>query len=121
MVALASVAAAAGMSGAMAQERSIVVTAVSSFKLIETLVPDFVKETGNQVDLQVLPYPQVRQRSIADFVSGTTNSDIYEQDIIWLGEWAKNGYPKAIWWVNAAACGAANDLALRRPFGLHPP
>ena len=96
LVALAGVAAAAGMPGAVAQERSIVVTAVSSFKLIETLVPDFVRETGIKVDLQVLPYPQVRQRSIADFVSGTANSDVYAQDIIWLGEWAKNGYVRPL-------------------------
>ncbi|MEO8545285.1 MAG: extracellular solute-binding protein [Burkholderiaceae bacterium] len=96
LVALAGVATVTGMSGVAAQERSIVVTAVSSFKLIETLVPDFVKETGIKVDLQVLPYPQVRQRSIADFVSGTSNSDIYAQDIIWLGEWAKNGYVRPL-------------------------
>ena len=96
LVALFGVAAAAGMPGAVAQERSIVVTAVSSFKLIETLVPDFVRETGIKVDLQVLPYPQVRQRSIADFVSGTANSDVYAQDIIWLGEWAKNGYVRPL-------------------------
>ena len=39
--------------------------------------PDFVKESGIEVDLQVLPYPQVRQKSMADFVSGTANSDVY--------------------------------------------
>ena len=86
----------AGMPAARAQDRSIVVTAVSSFKLIETLVPDFVRETGIKVDLQVLPYPQLRQRSMADFVSGSANSDVYAQDIIWLGEWAKNGYVRPL-------------------------
>ncbi|AMJ62488.1 extracellular solute-binding protein [Bosea sp. PAMC 26642] len=88
--------AATGVPTAHAQDRSIVVTAVSSFKLIETLVPDFVKETGIKVDLQVLPYPQLRQRSMADFVSGSANSDVYAQDIIWLGEWAKNGYVRPL-------------------------
>lgn len=84
-------------SSAMAQsKRTITVTAVSSFKLVEPLIPDFVKESGIEVDLQVLPYPQVRQRSVADFVSGTANSDVYGQDIIWLGEWAKNGYVRPL-------------------------
>jgi multiple sugar transport system substrate-binding protein len=83
--------------GALAQaKRSITVTAVSSFKLVEPLIPDFVKESGIEVDLQVLPYPQVRQKSMADFVSGTANSDVYGQDIIWLGEWAKNGYVRPL-------------------------
>ncbi len=95
-MALAGAAAIAGLPVAHAQDRSIVVTAVSSFKLIESLIPDFVRETGIKVDLQVLPYPQLRQRSMADFVSGTANSDVYAQDIIWLGEWAKNGYVRPL-------------------------
>ena len=76
---------------AFAQDRSITVTGVSSFSLIEPLIPEFEKESGIDVDLQVLPYPQVRQRSMADFVSGTASSDVYGQDIVWLGEWAENG------------------------------
>src|SRR4051794_18197815 len=83
--------------GAFAQaKRSITVTAVSSFKLVEPLIQDFVKESGIEVDLQVLPYPQVRQKSMADFVSGTANSDVYGEDIIWLGEWAKNNYVRPL-------------------------
>ncbi|WP_324288203.1 extracellular solute-binding protein [Hoeflea algicola] len=86
----------AGMSvvqPALAQEnRSITISGVSSFSLIEPLIPQFEEMTGIDVDLQVLPYPQVRQRSMADFVSGTANSDIYGQDIVWLGEWAEKGY-----------------------------
>ena len=85
-----------GASNVTAQDRSVTVTGVSSFKLVEPLIPDFVKETGIKVDLQILPYPQVRQRSLADFVSGTANSDVYGQDIIWLGEWAKNGYVRPL-------------------------
>ena len=81
---------------AQGAKRSITVSGVSSFKLIEPFIPQFVKETGIEVDLQVLPYPQVRQRSMADFVSGTANSDVYGQDIVWLGEWAKNGYIRPI-------------------------
>ncbi|MCY0148598.1 extracellular solute-binding protein [Hoeflea sp. G2-23] len=78
---------------ALAQEnRSITISGVSSFSLIEPLIPQFEEMTGIDVDLQVLPYPQVRQRSMADFVSGTANSDIYGQDIVWLGEWAEKGY-----------------------------
>lgn len=71
---------------------TIVVTGVSSFGTIKGLLPRFTKETGVKVDLQILPYPQLRTRAMADLVGGTANSDIYLQDIIWLGEWATNGY-----------------------------
>ena len=33
---------------------------------------------------------------MADFVSGTANSDVYGEDIIWLGEWAKNNYVRPL-------------------------
>lgn len=82
---------------AFAQSKgSITVSAVSSFKLIEALVPEFTAETGIAVDLQILPYDQLRQRSTADFVSGTANSDVYAQDIVWLGEWSKNAYARPL-------------------------
>jgi multiple sugar transport system substrate-binding protein len=93
---LAAIAGASPPALAQAGKRTITVTGVSSFKLIEPLIPQFVKETGIDVDLQVLPYPQVRQKSMADFVSGTANSDVYGQDIVWLGEWAKNGYVRPL-------------------------
>ena len=75
-----------------AAAQNITVTGISSFKVIETLLPIFTKETGITVDLQILPYPQLRTRAMADLVGGTANSDIYLQDIVWLGEWASNGY-----------------------------
>ena len=77
---------------AEAAGQSITVTGISSFKIIETLLPTFTKETGIAVDLQILPYPQLRTRAMADLVGGTANSDVYLQDIVWLGEWASNGY-----------------------------
>lgn len=78
------------------QPETITVTGISSFKMIEDLLPHFTAETGIKVDLQILPYPQLRQRAMADLVGGTANSDIYLQDIIWLGEWAKNGYVRPL-------------------------
>ncbi len=77
---------------AQAADRSITVTGISSFKIIETLLPAFTAATGIAVDLQILPYPQLRTRAMADLVGGTANSDVYLQDIVWLGEWASNGY-----------------------------
>ncbi len=95
---LAAGAALGAVRPAMAQDDagSITVTGISSFKLIETLLPRFTEKTGIKVNLQILPYPQLRQRAMADLVGRTANSDIYLQDIIWLGEWAKNGYARPL-------------------------
>ncbi len=75
---------------------TITVTGISSFKLVETLLPKFTERSGIKVNLQILPYPQLRARAMADLVGGTANSDIYLQDIIWLGEWAKGGYVRPL-------------------------
>ena len=76
--------------------RSITVTGVSSFRYAEALLPAFTARTGIAVQLQVLPYPQLRQNSLADLVGGTAKSDVYTQDIIWLGEWASRGYARPL-------------------------
>lgn len=78
------------------QAGAITVTGISSFRLIEEFIPRFTQETGIAVDLQILPYPQLRQRAMADLVGGTASSDVYLQDIIWLGEWAKNSYVRPL-------------------------
>ena len=83
--------------GARAQDAgSITVTGISSFGLIADQLPRFTAATGIKVNLEILPYPQLRTRAMADLVGGTANSDIYLQDIIWLGEWAKNGYVRPL-------------------------
>jgi multiple sugar transport system substrate-binding protein len=76
--------------------RSIVVSGVSSFRYVEALLPAFTAKTGIAVQLQTLPYPQLRQNSMADLVGGTANSDVYTQDIIWLGEWASRGFARPL-------------------------
>ena len=92
--------AAPGLLGAIgpaaAQDASITVTGISSFGLIADQLPRFTAQTGIKVNLEILPYPQLRTRSMADLVGGTAASDIYLQDIIWLGEWAKNGYVRPL-------------------------
>jgi multiple sugar transport system substrate-binding protein len=75
---------------------SITVTGISSFGLIAAQLPRFTEMTGIKVNLEILPYPQLRTRSMADLVGGTAASDIYLQDIIWLGEWATNGYVRPL-------------------------
>ena len=97
LAAVAAVALGAPGRPAKADEaRSITVSAIGGNQAIEALLPDFEKQTGIHVNLQVLPYPQLRQRSMAAFVSGTVDSDVYWEDIIWLGEWAKNGYVRPL-------------------------
>jgi multiple sugar transport system substrate-binding protein len=76
--------------------KTITVSTVGGNQAIQELLPQFEKETGIHVNLQILPYPQLRQRSMAAFVSGSVDSDVYWEDIIWLGEWAKNNYVLAL-------------------------
>jgi multiple sugar transport system substrate-binding protein len=76
--------------------KTITVSAIGGNQAIEGLLPEFEKQTGIHVNLQILPYPQLRQRSMAAFVSGSVDSDVYWEDIIWLGEWAKNGYVRPL-------------------------
>ena len=76
--------------------RTITVTGISSFGVIQGFIPRFTERTGIKVNLQILPYPQLRTRAMADLVGGTANSDIYLQDIIWLGEWASNKYVRPL-------------------------
>ena len=65
-------------SGARAQDAgSITVTGISSFGLIADQLPRFTAATGIKVNLEILPYPQLRTRAMADLVGGTANSDIY--------------------------------------------
>jgi multiple sugar transport system substrate-binding protein len=78
------------------EQHSITVTGISSFGLIADQIPRFTQQTGIKVNLEILPYPQLRTRAMADLVGGTAASDIYLQDIIWLGEWAKNGYVRPL-------------------------
>jgi multiple sugar transport system substrate-binding protein len=75
---------------------TITATGISSFGLIAGFLPRFTERTGIKVNLQILPYPQLRTRAMADLVGGTAGSDIYLQDIIWLGEWADNGYARPL-------------------------
>jgi multiple sugar transport system substrate-binding protein len=79
-----------------ADTKTITVSTVGGNQAIEGLLPDFEKQTGIHVNLQILPYPQLRQRSMAAFVSGSVDSDVYWEDIIWLGEWAKNNYVRPL-------------------------
>lgn len=75
---------------------TISVSAIGGNEAIADLLPDFQKQSGITVNFQSLAYPALRQRSIAAFVSGNVDSDVYWEDIIWLGEWAKNGYVRPL-------------------------
>jgi multiple sugar transport system substrate-binding protein len=98
-LAASGVLAGGGLSPAAAQQddaHTITVTGISSFGLISGFLPRFTERTGIKVNLQILPYPQLRTRAMADLVGGTANSDVYLQDIIWLGEWASKAYVRPL-------------------------
>ena len=44
------------------------------------LVADYTKETGVQVDLRVVPYPEMRPLLVSDIQSSSRTYDVYQYD-----------------------------------------
>lgn len=56
------------------------------------LLPLFEQETGVVVTMDELGYVDLYQKLTADFVGKTAQYDLMTVDIVWSGEYAKNGY-----------------------------
>lgn len=56
------------------------------------LVPKFKEQTGIEITLDELGYVDLRQKLTADFVGKTAQYDLMTMDIVWSGEFGKNGY-----------------------------
>jgi multiple sugar transport system substrate-binding protein len=60
--------------------------------VIEEMLPLFTEETGIEVRMDIIPYVGLRERTLADLVSGTGTFDVITMDIVWMGEWAEAGF-----------------------------
>jgi multiple sugar transport system substrate-binding protein len=59
------------------------------------LVPQFEEETGIKVTWETLPYENTREREVLDFTAGG-EIDVVLVDVVWIGEFAGNGWLEPI-------------------------
>ncbi|WP_297831795.1 sugar ABC transporter substrate-binding protein [Pseudomonas sp.] len=55
------------------------------------LLPDFEKRTGIKLSYETVPYENSRERQVLDFTAGNEN-DVVLTDVVWIGEFAGNGW-----------------------------
>ena len=56
------------------------------------LAPRFRAETGIELKVDILSYPELLSRVTADFVGRTRSYDLTTMDIVWAGQFAEAGY-----------------------------
>ena len=61
------------------------------YRAIIKLLPEFEQKTGIKVNYEILPYENSRERQVLDFTSGG-ELDIALVDLVWIGEFAENGW-----------------------------
>jgi multiple sugar transport system substrate-binding protein len=59
------------------------------------LLPDFEKRTGIKVTTETIPYENSRERQVLSFTSGE-QLDVVLTDVVWIGEFAGNGWMEPI-------------------------
>lgn len=60
--------------------------------VIEKMLPKFEAETGIHVNMDIIPYTGLREKTLTDFVSRAGTYDVVTMDIVWMGEWAEAGF-----------------------------
>lgn len=60
--------------------------------VIEEMLPMFTEQTGITVNMDIIPYVGLRERTLTDLVSGTGSFDVITMDIVWMGEWVESGF-----------------------------
>ena len=61
------------------------------YKAAAELVPEFEERTGINVTWETLPYENSRERQVLNFVGGG-DIDVALVDVVWIGEFAANGW-----------------------------
>ncbi len=61
------------------------------YRAIEKLLPDFEKQTGIKVDYEIVPYENTREKEVLNF-NGQGDLSIALVDLVWIGEYAENGW-----------------------------
>jgi multiple sugar transport system substrate-binding protein len=61
-------------------------------RVLAELAPQFAKETGATVSVDILSYPELLTKVTADFIGDTKGYDLVTMDIVWSGQFAEAGY-----------------------------
>ena len=61
------------------------------YRAIIKLLPDFEKTTGIKVNYEIVPYENTRQKEVLNF-NGQGDLSIALVDLVWIGEFAENGW-----------------------------
>jgi multiple sugar transport system substrate-binding protein len=62
-----------------------------AIEAIKPLIPEFEKETGIKVDLNVYPYPQILDKQQVALTSGNAGFDVGMADPMYLSQWNNGG------------------------------
>ncbi len=65
------------------------------YRAIIKLLPDFEKATGIKVSYEIVPYENTREKEVLNF-SGQGDLSIALVDLVWIGEYAENGWIEPI-------------------------
>jgi multiple sugar transport system substrate-binding protein len=60
--------------------------------VLALLAPAFEAQTGAKVNVDILSYPELLTKVVADYVGHTKGYDIATVDIVWSGQFAEAGY-----------------------------
>ena len=61
------------------------------YRAIEKLLPQFEQQTGIKITYDVVPYESTHEKEVLNF-AGSGDLDIVLVDLVWLGEFAENGW-----------------------------
>jgi multiple sugar transport system substrate-binding protein len=75
------------------------------------LLPEFEKKTGIKVNYEIIPYENTREQEVLRF-SSTEPLDVVLTDVVWIGEFAGNGWLEPITTFTQDAKLADPDLKL---------
>lgn len=60
------------------------------------LAPEFTKQTGITLRIDILSYPELLTKVTADFIGGTRGYDLVTTDIVWTGQFAESGWTRPL-------------------------
>jgi multiple sugar transport system substrate-binding protein len=81
------------------------------------LLPEFEKKTGIKVSYETVPYENSREREVLSFTSGE-QLDVVLTDVVWIGEFAGNGWLEPVTTFTQDAKLADPDLKLEGFFPI---
>ena len=65
------------------------------YRAIIKLLPEFEKQTGIKVDYEIVPYENTREKEVLNF-NGQGDLSIALVALVWIGEYAENGWIQPI-------------------------